>query len=71
MIHPHLPAKYFPLRDTGDGLQSGYLAGFPSPMTGLLVELTGGEYWSALKELQGEAEDQDIVGVDGHLPCHL
>jgi putative restriction endonuclease len=61
LISPHLPSKYSPLRTTGDGLQSVYLAEVPAPMADVLAELIGAEYASAVKKLQGTAEEQDIT----------
>ncbi|MDR5736592.1 MULTISPECIES: HNH endonuclease signature motif containing protein [unclassified Caballeronia] len=62
LLLPHLPSKYSPLRETGDGLQSVYLAEVPGSMAGVLIELIGPEYWAALKELKGEVEEADTVG---------
>src|SRR5262249_8686130 len=38
-IRPLLPAKYSPLQETGDGLQSVYLASLSPDLGGLLLEL--------------------------------
>jgi putative restriction endonuclease len=62
LIRPHLPTKYSPLQQSGDGLQSVYLAEVPAPMAAVLADLIGAEYLSALKELQGEVDEIDIVG---------
>jgi len=62
LIRTHLPGKYSPLRSTGDGLQSVYLAEVPALMAEVLAELIGTEYSSALKDLQGRAEEKDIAG---------
>ena len=62
LIRPHLPTKYSPLQHSGDGLQSVYLAEVPVPMSAVLADLIGAEYTSVLKELQGEADDVEIVG---------
>jgi putative restriction endonuclease len=41
-IRPHLPSKYSPLNaQTGDGLQSVYLAAVPEPMAKVLLEHMG------------------------------
>ena len=61
LIRPHLPTKYSPLQHSGDGLQSVYLAEVPAPMSAVLADLIGDEYLSALKELQGEADEAEIV----------
>lgn len=62
LIRPHLPTKYSPLQQSGDGLQSVYLAEVPAPMSAVLTDLIGAEYLLALKELQGEADEIDLVG---------
>lgn len=62
LIRPHLPTKYSPLQNSGDGLQSVYLAEVPAPMAAVLADLIGAEYSSALKELQGEADEVEVVG---------
>jgi putative restriction endonuclease len=41
-IQPFLPAKYSPLSNSGDGLQSVYLAEIDSSMASLLLQLSGG-----------------------------
>jgi hypothetical protein len=47
LLRPLLPAKYSPLRATGDGLQSIYLAEVPAPLAEALIGLMGGNYWQA------------------------
>lgn len=61
LIAPHLPPKYSPLQSNGDGLQSVYLAEVPAPMAAVLAELIGPEYNEVLADLQGEAEEVDVV----------
>lgn len=56
-LRPYLPVKYSPLQNTGDGLQSIYLAAVPMPMAEALIALIGKEYWSVLEDLKGETED--------------
>lgn len=60
-LRPYLPAKYSPLQSTGDGLQSVYLAEVPTPMAEALIALIGTEYWSALEDLKGEAENDAYI----------
>ena len=62
LIAPHLPSKYSPLQNNGDGLQSVYLAETPGSMAAVLAELIGTEYDSLLAELQGETVEADVVG---------
>lgn len=61
LIRSHLPAKYSPLQDSGNGLQSVYLAEVPASMADVLIELIGAEYSVVLNELQGDIDKQQIV----------
>lgn len=61
LIRPHLPGKYSPLQNSGDGLQSVYLAEVPASMAAVLAELIGDEYTSVLKELQGENDSEELL----------
>lgn len=47
ILRPFLPAKYSPLRETGDGQQSIYLAEVPQPLAEALIGLIGQAYWDA------------------------
>jgi len=47
VLRPFLPSKYSPLQDSGDGLQSVYLAELPSPLADALIALVGQAYWDA------------------------
>ena len=60
MLLPYLPAKYSPLQQSGDGLQSVYLAEVPTPMADVLAELIGSEYPLVMKELQDEVDELSI-----------
>jgi putative restriction endonuclease len=59
-VRPHLPGKYSPLQQSGDGLQSVYLAEVPVSMAEVLIELIGTEFTHALKELKGEVSTADV-----------
>lgn len=61
LIRPHLPAKYSPLQNSGDGLQSVYLAKVPTQMAAVLIQLIGHEYTSALPLLQDVANFSETV----------
>lgn len=50
-IRDHLPGKYAPLQNSGDGLQSVYLANVPPKMAAVLGEIIGAEYVETLKLL--------------------
>lgn len=47
-IRPHLPKKYSPLQDNGNGLQSVYLAHVPLEMAEILINLIGSEFASVV-----------------------
>ena len=49
ILRPFLPAKYSPLQESGDGLQSVYLAEVPEPLTNALIGLIGQAYWDATR----------------------
>lgn len=47
VLRPFLPTRYSPLQETGDGLQSVYLAELPQPLADALIGLIGQAYWDA------------------------
>jgi hypothetical protein len=47
ILRPFLPAKYSPLQENGDGLQSVYLAELPPSLADALIALIGQPYWDA------------------------
>jgi putative restriction endonuclease len=47
ILRPFLPSKYSPLQESGDGLQSVYLAQVPQALADALVGLIGQAYWDA------------------------
>jgi putative restriction endonuclease len=47
ILRPFLPSRYSPLQDTGDGLQSVYLAKVPQELADALIGLIGQAYWDA------------------------
>ena len=47
ILRPFLPAKYSPLQESGDGLQSVYLAEVPQVLADALIGLIGEAYWNA------------------------
>ena len=65
LLRPHLPPKYSPLQETGDGLQSVYLALVPDSMAIVLQELIGSEYSSAFGHLINEIDSSDDAS-DAH-----
>lgn len=70
-LKEHLPEKYSPLTDVGNGLQSVYLAAVPPPMAAALGELIGAEYvailnsGSKVEEDVEEAEDRVAEAIRG------
>jgi hypothetical protein len=61
ILRPFLPARYSPLQQTGDGLQSVYLAELPPPLADALIGLIGQAYWDAYT---GVADYQSPSGAD-------
>src|SRR5262252_8948094 len=62
ILRPFLPAKYSPLQESGDGLQSVYLAEVPQALADALIGLIGQAYWDAystIAVLQTVAEPTD------------
>jgi putative restriction endonuclease len=51
VLRPFLPARYSPLRASGDGLQGIYLAEVPEQMADALVALIGQAYFVALASI--------------------
>jgi hypothetical protein len=47
ILRPLLPSKYSPLQESGDGLQSVYLAQLPKVLAEALIGLIGQAYWDA------------------------
>ncbi len=47
ILRPFLPSKYSPLQESGDGLQSVYLAEVQQSLADALVGLIGQAYWDA------------------------
>jgi putative restriction endonuclease len=47
ILRPFLPSKYSPLQESGDGLQSVYLAAVPPALADALIGLIGQPYWDA------------------------
>ena len=66
ILRPFLPAKYSPLQESGDGLQSVYLAEVPQPLADALIGLIGQVYWDAystIATLQTIPEPTDAEAV--------
>ena len=63
ILRPFLPSKYSPLQESGDGLQSVYLAELPQALADALIGLIGQAYWDAyatIAVLQSAPEPADI-----------
>jgi len=66
-LRPHLPTKYSPLQENGDGLQSVYLAAVPEAMAHELIRLIGDRFKHLLNELIGEitpTETSDVAEIE-------
>jgi hypothetical protein len=69
ILRPFLPAKYSPLQESGDGLQSVYLAEVPSALADVLIGLIGQPYWDAYSTVAAyqavpEPTDAEAMPVD-------
>jgi putative restriction endonuclease len=69
ILRPFLPTKYSPLQESGDGLQSVYLAELPQALADALIGLIGQAYWDAYANIATfpsapEAADIDDAIVD-------
>jgi putative restriction endonuclease len=51
ILRPFLPSKYSPLQESGDGLQSVYLAEVPPALADALIGLIGQAFWDAYAEI--------------------
>jgi len=60
-LRAHLPDKYSPLQDSGDGLQSVYLAAVSTSMAQVLATLIGQEFGSTVAALNGELDQLESV----------
>jgi putative restriction endonuclease len=63
ILRPFLPAKYSPLQESGDGLQSVYLAELPQAFADALIGLIGPAYWDAystIAVLQSVPEPDEV-----------
>ena len=66
ILRPFLPAKYSPLQESGDGLQSVYLAEVPQSLADALIGLIGQAYWDAystIAVLQTTSDEPDDLPV--------
>ena len=66
ILRPFLPSKYSPLQESGDGLQSVYLAELPLALADALIGLIGQAYWDAYStisvfQLVSESTQDPIV----------
>jgi hypothetical protein len=62
LLRPFLPARYSPLQESGDGLQSVYLAEVPPSLADALIGVIGQAFWdaySAIAALQTPLEPTD------------
>lgn len=70
ILRPFLPAKYSPLRPSGDGQQAVYLTEVPEALADALIGLIGQAYWNAHAEiaaLQSAPEPDDVEIIEEHV----
>ena len=72
LLRPLLPPKYSPLQESGDGLQSVYLAEVPEPLAEVIRGLIGQAYWDAYATINvlqtvPEATTLDAAPDDGSI----
>jgi putative restriction endonuclease len=60
ILGPFLPAKYSPLRATGDGLQNVYLTEVPEPLADALIGLIGQPYFDAYASITASPMMPDV-----------
>lgn len=73
ILRPFLPAKYSPLQESGDGLQSVYLAEVPQSLADALIAIIGQAYWDAYSTIAvlqtfQEPTDFEAIPTDATLP---
>ena len=61
VLRPLLPAKYSPLQQSGDGLQSVYLAAVPEPMARVLLDQAPGFSSEVLNAARTSGDDDGAV----------
>ena len=61
ILRSFLPARYSPLRESGDGLQSVYLAEVPSSLAEALIGLIGQAYFDAYAEVVAATTESTLA----------
>jgi hypothetical protein len=61
ILRPFLPARYSPLQENGDGLQSVYLAEIPKAFADALIGLIGPAYWDAYSTIAAFQNPSDVM----------
>jgi len=64
LLRPHLPARYSPLRETGDGLQGVYLTNVPSNLAYVLGGLVGLEFKAIVSDLTADEDPSRFIVED-------
>ena len=71
ILRPFLPPRYSPLQESGDGLQSVYLAELSQALADALIGIIGQSYWDAyatisvLQGAPGPIDPEDMSGDRG------
>jgi HNH endonuclease len=68
ILRPFLPPRYSPLQETGDGLQSVYLAELPQALADALIGLIGQAYWEAYATTAVFQSASDPVDAEDTIP---
>ena len=73
ILRPFLPDKYSPLQESGDGLQSVYLAELPQTLADALMGLIGQAYWDIDRATNAKTlfATSGIPGSVGSATCAL
>ena len=64
ILRPFLPSKYSPLQESGNGLQSVYLAEVPPMLAEALIGLIGQAYWDAYSAITAVQSPSELALPD-------
>ncbi len=67
ILRPFLPAKYSPLQESGDGLQSVYLAEVPQAFADALIGLIGQSYWDAYSTIAALQSASELPAAESSI----
>jgi putative restriction endonuclease len=61
VLRPFLPTRYSPLQESGDGLQSVYLAEVPAGLANSLIGLMGDSYFDAINAIASVQAPEELT----------